>query len=58
MVSDGYFSLSSGLWRNRDGTWPCTASVERVAQSITNDYQKASALANVAGTLAATDPDG
>jgi hypothetical protein len=32
-------------------------AAERVAQSITDDYRKASALADVAGALAATDPD-
>ena len=30
---------------------------ERVAQSIPDDYWKARALADVAGALAATDPD-
>jgi hypothetical protein len=30
---------------------------ERAAQSITDDYRKASALASIAGALAATDPD-
>jgi hypothetical protein len=30
---------------------------ERAAQSITDDYRKASALAGIAGALAATDPD-
>jgi hypothetical protein len=32
------------------------ADAERIAQSITDDYQKAIALADVAGTLAAIDP--
>ncbi len=30
---------------------------ERIAQSLTNDYWKAIALASIAGALAATDPD-
>jgi hypothetical protein len=33
------------------------ADAERTAQSITDDYWKASALVSIARALAATDPD-